>query len=294
MSEKKKKSGQAEFTKWFGPLLNALRELGGSGKPKEVVEEIAKAQKISDSQREEVMKSGILRFDNQVAWARQYLVWEGLLDNSKKGVWTLSSKGQDVFLNQEDARKIFLKWVEIHQKAKKEKLSKSKIVESQEQEEPEELDNEITPTLLEVLQSVTPIGFEHICKRLLREHGFENVYVTQASHDGGIDGYGTLELNPFVSIKVLFQCKRYKGTVSRAQIGDFRNAMIGRADKGIILTTGTFSEDAKREASRDGAPPIELIDGKKLVELFEKAELGVKPKTIYEANYNFFEIYMKK
>ena len=274
--------------------MNALRELGGSGRPKEVVEEIAKAEKIKDSQREEVMKSGILRFDNQVAWARQYLVWEGLLDNSKKGVWTLSSKGQETFLTQDDARTIFLKWVEIHQKAKKDKSSKDKIVQTQEQEEPEELDNEITPTLLEVLQSVSPIGFEHVCKRLLREHGFENVHVTQASHDGGIDGYGTLELNPFVSMKVLFQCKRYKGTVSRAQIGDFRNAMIGRADKGIILTTGTFSEDAKREASRDGAPPIELIDGKKLVELFEKAELGVKPKIVYEVDYNFFETYMKK
>lgn len=294
MTDKRKKSTQAEFTKWFGPLLNALRELGGSGRPKEVVEEIAKAEKIKDSQREEVMKSGILRFDNQVAWARQYLVWEGLLDNSQKGVWTLSSKGQETFLTQDDARTIFLKWVEIHQKAKKHKSSKDKIVQTQEQEEPEELDNEITPTLLEVLQSVSPIGFEHVCKRLLREHGFENVHVTQASHDGGIDGYGTLELNPFVSIKVLFQCKRYKGTVSRAQIGDFRNAMIGRADKGIILTTGTFSEDAKREASRDGAPPIELIDGKKLVELFEKAELGVKPKIVYEVDYNFFETYMKK
>lgn len=294
MIDKRKKSTQAEFTKWFGPLLNALRELGGSGRPKEVVEEIAKAEKIKDSQREEVMKSGILRFDNQVAWARQYLVWEGLLDNSKKGVWTLSSKGQETFLTQDDARTIFLKWVEIHQKAKKDKSSKDKIVQTQEQEEPEELDNEITPTLLEVLQIVSPIGFEHVCKRLLREHGFENVHVTQASHDGGIDGYGTLELNPFVSMKVLFQCKRYKGTVSRAQIGDFRNAMIGRADKGIILTTGTFSEDAKREASRDGAPPIELIDGKKLVELFEKAELGVKPKIVYEVDYNFFETYMKK
>ncbi len=294
MTDKRKKSTQAEFTKWFGPLLNALRELGGSGRPKEVVEEIAKAEKIKDSQREEVMKSGILRFDNQVAWARQYLVWEGLLDNSQKGVWTLSSKGQETFLTQDDARTIFLKWVEIHQKAKKHKSSKDKIVQTQEQEEPEELDNEITPTLLEVLQSVSPIGFEHVCKRLLREHGFENVHVTQASHDGGIDGYGTLELNPFVSMKVLFQCKRYKGTVSRAQIGDFRNAMIGRADKGIILTTGTFSEDAKREASRDGAPPIELIDGKKLVELFEKAELGVKPKIVYEVDYNFFETYMKK
>ncbi|KQT21445.1 restriction endonuclease [Chryseobacterium sp. Leaf404] len=294
MTEIKKKSKQATFTKWFGPLLDALRELGGSARPKEVVEEIAKKEKVSDSIREEIMKSGILRFDNQVAWARQYLVWEGLLDNSKKGVWTLTSKGQITSLTLDDSRKLFLKWVEIHQKAKKEKSSPTKIVNIQEEEEPEELEHEITPSLLEVLQSVTPTGFEHICKRLLREHGFENVCVTQASHDGGIDGYGTLELNPFVSMKVLFQCKRYKGTVSRAQIGDFRNAMIGRADKGIILTTGTFSEEAKREASRDGAPPIELIDGKKLVELFEKVELGLKPKIIYEVDYNFFEIYMKK
>lgn len=291
MAESKK---QAEFTKWFGPLLNALRELGGSARPKEVVEEIAKVEKVPDEQREEVMKSGFLRFDNQVAWARQYLVWEGLLDSSKKGVWTLSSKGQTTFLSSEDARKIFLKWVEIHQKARKEKTSKKEIKKIQDEEEPEEIDSNLTPTLLEVLQSVSPVGFEHVCKRLLREHGFENVYVTQASRDGGIDGYGTLELNPFVSMKVLFQCKRYQGAVSRAQIGDFRNAMIGRADKGIILTTGTFSEDAKREASRDGAPPIELIDGKKLVELFEKAELGVKPKVVYEVDYNFFETYMTK
>lgn len=238
------------------------------------------------------MKSGILRFDNQVAWARQYLVWEGLLDDSKRGVWTLSQKGSSTFLDISEAREIFIKWVEIHQNANKSKTS-AEISKRQEEEEPEQLEHEIAPNLLEVLQSVSPTGFEHVCKRLLREHGFESVTVTQASHDGGIDGYGTLELNPFVSIKVLFQCKRYKGTVSRAQVGDFKNAMIGRAEKGIILTTGTFSEDAKREATRDGAPPIELIDGKKLVELFEAVELGVKPKVIYEVEYNFFEQYMK-
>lgn len=290
MADKK----QAEFTKWFGPLLNALRELGGSARPKEVVEAIAKSENVPDIQREEIMKSGILRFDNQVAWARQYLVWEGLLDNVKKGVWTLSSKGQDTHLTLEDSRKLFLKWVEIHQKARKDKKSKKNIEKLQDEQDPDEVEHEIAPSLLEVLQTVSPIGFEHICKRLLREHGFENVFVTQASRDGGIDGYGTLELNPFVSMKVLFQCKRYQGTVSRSQVGDFRNAMIGRADKGIILTTGTFSEDAKREASREGAPPIELIDGKKLVELFEKVELGVKPKIVYEVDYNFFEKFIKK
>lgn len=296
MTEKKKKAVKAQFLQWFNPLLEALRELGGSGQPKEIYETIAKLQKVPDSVREETMKSGVNRFNNQIAWARQYLIWEGYLDNSKRGVWTLSFKGQSKKFTENEPSEIFLKWVAFHTKQKigTEKEETKEIINKIDDEVPEDAINIASLSLLEVLQSITPTGFEHICKRLLREHGFENVVVTQASRDEGIDGYGTLELNPFVSIKVLFQCKRYKGTVSRAQVGDFRNAMIGRAEKGIILTTGTFSEDAKREASRDGAPPIELIDAKKLVELFESVELGVKPKTIYEVEYSFFEQYMTK
>ena len=199
MTDKNKKTKQAEFTTWFGPLLDALRALGGSGKPKEAVNQIAKALHIPDLKLEETMKSGTPRFHNQVAWARQYLVWEGFIDDSKHGVWTLTNKGQATSLTEEESRNIFLKWVEIHKKTRKTK-SQTALIQKQEQEEPEQLEHELTPTLLEVLQSVTPTGFEQICKRLLREHGFENVEVTQASHDGGIDGYGTLELNPFVSI----------------------------------------------------------------------------------------------
>jgi len=288
----KSKVRQAEFTRWMGPLLDALRDLGGSGKPKEATEKVAKNLKIPDKILEEVMKSGTLRFANQVAWARQYLIWEGYLEDNTRGIWTLSEKGRTTKLTDEQARLLFLKWVDIHQKARKDK-TKTEIIVDQEEEVPENIEHTFTPGLLEVLQSVTPKGFENICKRLLREHGFENVEVTGGSHDGGIDGYGTLELNPFVTIKVLFQCKRYKGTVSRAQVGDFRNAMLGRAEKGIILTTGTFSEDAKREATRDGAPPIELIDGQKLVHLFEEKQLGVKPKVIYDVDLKFFEPYME-
>ena len=246
----------SHFTKWFGPLLDALRELGGSARPKEVVEYIAQKLKIPDHVLEETMKSGIPRFQNQVAWARQYLIWEGLLDDSKRGIWTLSEKGRTTTLTEEQSKQICSKWVAIHQQTKKEKLKIEIIQEEEEEQEPDNVEHISATSLLEILQSVTPSGFENICKRLLREHGFENVEVTGGSHDGGIDGYGTLELNPFVTIKVLFQCKRYKGTVSRAQVGDFRNAMFGRAEKGIILTTGTFSEEAKREASRDGAPPV--------------------------------------
>lgn len=289
----KTKTRQAEFTKWLGPLLDALRDLGGSGRPKEATEKVAKNLKIPDKVLEEIMKSGTPRFQNQVAWARQYLVWEGLLEDNTRGIWTLTEKGRITKLTNEQGRQLFLKWVDIHQKARKDK-SKIDIIVEQEQEEPESIEHTYTPNLLEVLQSVSPSGFENICKRLLREHGFENVEVTGGSHDGGIDGYGTLELNPFVTIKVLFQCKRYKGTVSRAQVGDFRNAMFGRAEKGIILTTGTFSEDAKREASRDGAPPVELIDGQKLVGLFEIKQLGLKPKTVYDVDLKFFEPYMEK
>lgn len=219
------------------------------------------------------------------------MVWEGLLDSSKHGTWKLTDKGKETKLTEQEARDVFLKWVEFHRKSREEN-GKLKVIKDQENNTPELYEKDSSPKLIEVLQQLSPSGFEKVCRELLREHGFENVVVTGTSHDGGIDGYGILELNPFVSFKVLFQCKRYKGTVSRAQVGDFRNAMIGRAEKGIILTTGTFSNDATKEANRDGAPQIELVDGQKLVEMFEKVELGVEPRTIYEVNLSYFKSFM--
>lgn len=289
----KTKNSQAEFVKWFGPLLDALRQLGGSAKPREASDKIAENLKLQDDKLNETLKSGQARYYNQVAWARQYLAWEGLLDTSQHGIWALSTSGEKTTLNIEQARQIFLKWVDIHRKAKND-ISEREIIDEQEESGPDILQPINQSDLLQVLQSLTPEGFEKICQRLLRESGFEKVVVTGQSHDGGIDGYGTLEMNPFVRFKVLFQCKRYKGTVSRAQVGDFRNAMIGRAEKGIIMTTGTFSRDAIKEANRDGAPQVELVDGEKLVEMFKRVELGVKPRTIYEVDLPFFEPYLTK
>lgn len=286
-----KKKSQAEFIKWFGPLLDALRDLGDSGKPKEVSTKIAENLKLSDSILDETLNSGTNKFHNQVAWARQYLVWEGLLDSSKHGTWKLTEKGKATSLSAEESRELFLKWVDIHAKARKEKTEKT-IIEEQTESKPTEFEADSNSDLLSVLQSLSPSGFERLCRELLREHGFENVVVTGGSHDGGIDGYGTLEMNPFVSFKVLFQAKRYKGSVSRAQVGDFRNAMIGRAEKGIILTTGTFTNEAIKEANRDGAPQIELVDGEKLIDMFERVELGLTPKTVYEIDYNYFKRFM--
>ncbi|MDY0269686.1 restriction endonuclease [Trichloromonas sp.] len=274
----------------MGPILDALRYLGGSGKPREVSELVAERLSVPDKKQEETLKSGQSRFHNQVAWARQYLVWEGLLDSSTRGVWSLTEKGNETKLSDEAGRQIFLKWVKIHSDARK-KGTDPDIPAAIEQSVD---DDDHKQVLLEVLKGLTPEGFERVCARLLRESGFEKVTVTGGPKDEGIDGIGILQVNPFVSFKVLFQCKRYKGAVSRAQVGDFRNAMIGRADKGIIMTTGTFTTDARREADRDGAPPVELVDGEKLVEMFESIELGLKPKRIYQVDHAFFAPYLAK
>jgi restriction system protein len=226
-----------------------------------------------------------------VHWARQYLVWEGLIDGSTHGVWSLTKSGYEAKLDESASRKIVAKWVKIHAAARKASAPGESGV-NDEQASAEQEEDEHGALLLEILKKVTPEGFERICARLLRESGFERVTVTGRPRDGGIDGFGVLEINPFVSFRVLFQCKRYKGSVSRAQVGDFRNAMIGRADKGIILTTGTFSSDARAEAEREGAPPVELVDGEKLVSMFERVRLGVKEKTIYEVDHSFFADFM--
>lgn len=294
MKADKKKN--AEFTRWMGPLLETLRQLGGSVRPREASNHIAATMGLSDSLLDATTKTGQDRFHNQVAWARQYLVWEGLIDASRRGIWTLTPKGAETSLTEEQSRVLFLKWVAVHQETRRAvqdemasapaspEVDKTAVVSV-----PAISDEVEEVQLLEVLRSLTPSGFERVCQRLLRESGFESVVVTGRSHDGGIDGVGVLQLNPFVRIKVLFQCKRYKGTVSRAEVGDFRNAMLGRAEKGIFITTGRFSKDAMQEANRDGAPPIELVTGEALVELFERVGLGVKPRTVFDIDYGFFE-----
>lgn len=146
-----------------------------------------------------------------------------------------------------------------------------------------------------MLQSLSPTGFEHICGRLLREYDFENIEITQRSHDGGIDGYAILKQNPFVSLSVFFQCKKYQGTVPTEKVQAFIGVMETNkrsVEKGLIITTGSFSKNALE--IEKSTIKLELIDGEKLVEMFEKVELGVVAKTVYEPDLPFFEQYRDK
>lgn len=284
-----------KFVQFFSPVIEALKELGGSGRPSEVRDVIANDLNISDQERTELLDGGAPRFDNQVAWARFYLVKAGFIDSSRRGVWSLSDKGRAIeSLSYSEALAIFK---QIHSEFQNNESSSSNNLESD-----ETIGETIAPNdtssgdassyrkkLLEILLALPPSGFERLCQRLLRESGFEQVIVTGRTGDGGIDGQGILQVNPFVSFKVLFQCKRYTGSVSVSQVRDFRGAMMGRADKGIILTTGTFTTEAQKEAVRDGVPPIELVHGEKMLDMFESLELGLMPRKTYDIDLHFFQ-----
>nr|WP_321258891.1 restriction endonuclease [uncultured Pseudodesulfovibrio sp.] len=277
-----------KFIKYIPPVVAALQELGGSGTPSEVRDIIIRNLEISEKALGEKLNDGTSRFENQVAWARFYLVHAGYIGSSKRGIWTLSEQGLDVENAKAiDAMHLFKKVRDKFEKEKKKNVADSEEI------SPEDASlgtgNSYRKKLLDKIKSMSPGGFERLCQRLLRESGFQKVVVTGKSGDGGIDGHGILQVNPFVSFNILFQCKRYKDSVAVSHVRDFRGAMMGRADKGIILTTGTFTHDSKMEASRDGVPPIELVDGEKLVEMFEELELGLIPRTVYEVDDDFFD-----
>jgi restriction system protein len=292
------KQKRSEFIKWMGPILDALRALGGSGTPKEVTEKIIVDQKISENVLSEKISSGMSRFQNQVYWGRQYLVWENLLESTKKGIWKLSERGYLTQLTEDDAHKIFLKWVGIYSERRKQKESNGNkpiesVIEEIDIDETTNAKADYKQELLATLRNMKPQNFEKFSLLLLRENDFEELKLTGGSKDDGIDGSGILRINPVVSFRVLFQCKRYAeiNKVARTQIADFRNAMLGRAEKGIFITTGFFTREAQVEASRDGATAIELVDADKLVNMIEKTELGLRPITTYEVDHNFFNQY---
>lgn len=283
----KSKERGPKFVRYFAFTLDALRLLGGAARPLEVCEKVAELASVPVEEQEATTKNGQSRFSNQVAWARFYLAKAGLIDTSKYGIWTLTDAGRRTTLDHESAINLFN---DVRIKFKKKKNSDTEV--DDDQVPPDAIDEDNTighrTKSLELLQLLPPKGFENFSRRLLLRAGFQDVNVLGQSGDGGIDGVGILQVNPLVSFKVLFQCKRYKGAVSSPQVRDFRGAMQGRADKGIIITTGTFTPDARKEAIRDGVPPIELVDGEKLIDMMEQLEIGLKPVRAFEIDEGFF------
>ncbi len=266
------------FDKLINPILRALHKMGGSASIQELEDTIVTNLGLSEGVAEiEHGKGSQTEVGYRAAWARNYLKNYGFLENSRRGVWALTAKGLQT--KEVDSKKV-VREVQRSQREARGNTEQPTVVEEQSE------DRSWQDDLLEILREMNPSAFERLCQRLLRESGFIEVEVTRQSGDGGIDGFGTIRLGGLISFNVLFQSKRYTGNIGPETVRDFRGAMVGRADKGLLITTGGFTREARREATRDGAPPIDLIDGQLLVDKLKELGLGVMVKKVENVEIN--------
>ena len=289
------------------PLIKALKTLGGSGTVQEIYDKVCELGNFSDVQQNILHKQGPnTEIAYRLAWARTNLRIYGALENVRRGVWSLTEKGRNLeAIDITEINKVVQKstqqksqLISGNKNDQEIKITPSNIDFTNNTSEHEfikindqiPIDSDIwTEKLLKILQQIPPDSFERLCQRILRESGFIKVEVTGRKGDGGIDGIGVLKI-ALLSFQVFFQCKRYTGSVGPSEIRDFRGAMVGRTDKGLFLTTGTFTSSAKQEATRDGAPVLDVIDGEQLCQILKDLNLGVETKMIevVEIDQNWF------
>jgi restriction system protein len=258
------------FEAFMQPIIDRLKAHGRSLTNAEMLEDIAAHMGLTDEQMSlRHGKWNQLVVEQRLGFARSWLKLGGAVTNSQRGVWTLTPLG--AAMTPQEVAAIPKKVQRDYARKAKQGASDSPPLELMEDEH---LEGDWKDRLMALLLALEPAAFERLCQRLLREFGFIKVEVTGKSGDGGIDGTGVLRVN-LLSFHVLFQCKRYSGSVGASAVRDFRGAMVGRTDKGLIITTGTFTADARREATRDGAPAIDLVDGDALCDLLKDRRLGV-------------------
>ncbi|MFU0778481.1 MAG: Restriction endonuclease [Citrobacter braakii] len=262
------------------PLMQALVNLGGSGSIDEIYETVVDIKKF-DEETLAILhtpeKSSQTEIGYRLAWARTYLKKAGYLENSSRGVWALTDKAKQA--PEIDSREIVNFVRTLDRKASQATTDPSKP-ELSIDDSPEEVLawRERLHHLL--IEEMTPDAFERLTQRLLRESGFIHVEVTGRTGDGGIDGKGIARLNGLMSFHIAFQCKKYKGSVGAPEIRDFRGATVGRADRGMFITTGNFTKAAIEEANRDGVAPIDLVDGDQLADKLKELSLGVRTELV--------------
>ena len=272
------------FHELFNPVLDAVRQLGGSASNSEIEEQI-----IADLNfREDILEfhkqdNGQPTLRARLSWTKDYLKRTGYLESTKRGVWGVTNVGRDTqAVDTQEIRQLV--------RSQSSQSRETQIFDKDAVElEPEESNADVQAwrtELLEILHTLTPNDFESLCQLMLKESGFTDVSVTGRSGDGGIDGNGKLLVGGLVGFPVLFQCKRWRNSVPVTVVRDFQGALQGRADRGFIITTSTFTSDARKEAKRDGASPIDLINGDALLNRLKDLELGVSvvTKTVEETN----------
>ena len=262
------------------PLMTALVNLGGSGSIDEIYEAVLELEKLDEETLgilHNPEKSSQTEIGYRLAWARTYLKKAGYLENSSRGVWALTDKARQA--PEIDSREIVNYVRSLDRKASQDATDPSDPAASVD-ESPEEVLAWREKLHHILIEEMSPDAFERLTQRMLRESGFVHVEVTGRTGDGGIDGKGIARINGLMSFHIAFQCKKYKGSVGAPEIRNFRGAIVGRADRGMFITTGNFTKAAIEEANRDGVAPIDLVDGDQLADKLKELSLGVKTELV--------------
>lgn len=266
--------------------FSALKILGGSGKNDEINSKVAEILELSNEVQDvpHLNSSSLSEVNYRCAWARTILKNYGALENSARSVWTI--KPEFTSIDSVDGAT-----VEKFRNIKNKNKQKYDTAEEKMEEQGVDVPEEVKPwrkRLYEVLINMDPYGFERLTQRVLRECGFTNVVVTKKSGDGGIDGTGKLKINGIFSFNIAFQCKRYQGSVGAGDIRDFRGSLTTDIEKGVFITTGSFSKPAIEEASNPGKQQIDLIDGEEFITKLAEFRIGVNEIKDYEIDEQFF------
>ena len=270
------------YKHFFEPTLKALDLLGGSGSNEEIYKKVLEITNLPKDVVEEMHTFTMSEVEYKLMWARTYLKNFGAVENSKQGVWALTVKGAKMLKSGEINPK------EISQFTNKKHGQETSEADSETDDVPEEEKKDWREQISDILRNMNPYSFEKLAQRLLRECGFSEVRVTKKSGDGGIDGTGKLRIQGIFSFNVAFQCKRYKGKVGAEEIRNFRGSLEQNIEKGVLITTGSFTPDAKEEASKPGRRLIDLMDGEELIDKLAEYNIGLKEVKLYEIDEDFF------
>ena len=262
------------------PILTMVNDDGEAVHRKRVTEALADLFASTDEEKKalletrEILSGGHTKFVNEASWAISRLLYCGLLARPKRGYYQITNSGRGVLKSEADL------WVVTGGMRKERQQAKKKKAEEEKADDQVEClgADDWRGDLLNILKNMPPDAFERLCKELLEKAGCTQVEITGGPGDNGIDGRALIDLAGLLSVTVLFQCKRVAGTISPRVVRDFRGAIGGSAEKGIIFTTGRFSGNAQEEAQKVGTTPIALIDGELLTQKMKELDLGVSTK----------------
>ncbi len=290
MTRKKKQTKCPDYRLLIEPTWYALVQLGGSGTNSEIDAEIIRQLRLSDEIVDEPHKEtgNETELEYRAKWARTYLKKYGLIENSARGVWTITPQYQKQEKQIEIDKNKIVRTVHQQDYQNRKNLNENANDQGLTVEEVSDESPSWERRLSSILMEMNPYGFEKLAQRLLRECGFSQVSVTKKSGDGGIDGNGKLKINGILTFNVAFQCKRYKGLVGASDIRDFRGSLTTDIEKGLFITTGTFSKAAREEAISPGKQQIDLIDGEELLQKLAEYNIGLREVRSYEIDEEYF------